>query len=70
MKKSQETYYISATEPNRLMLFAETVAAYCENHMEHRNSLCEENAAWQSADTVTAALQTVKKTPHKLGITI
>jgi hypothetical protein len=32
---SQETHYVSATEPNRLMLFGETVAVYCENHTEH-----------------------------------
>jgi hypothetical protein len=37
---SQETYYVSATEPNRLMLFGETVAVYCENHTEHRYSSC------------------------------
>jgi hypothetical protein len=28
-------HYVSATETNRLMLFGETVAVYCENHMEH-----------------------------------
>jgi thioredoxin-related protein len=32
---SQETHYISATKPNRLMLFRETVAVYCENHKKH-----------------------------------
>jgi hypothetical protein len=32
---SQETHYVSATEPNRLMLFGETVAVYCEIHTEH-----------------------------------
>jgi hypothetical protein len=26
---------ISLKQPNRLMLFAETVTVYCENHMEH-----------------------------------
>jgi hypothetical protein len=26
---SQETHYVSATKPNRLMLFGETVAVYC-----------------------------------------
>jgi hypothetical protein len=29
----------SATEPNRLMLFRETVAVYCENHTEHTNNI-------------------------------
>jgi hypothetical protein len=26
------------------MLFGETVAVYCENHMEHTNTLCGQNA--------------------------
>jgi hypothetical protein len=26
------------------MLFRETVAVYCENHMEHTNTLCGQNA--------------------------
>jgi hypothetical protein len=26
------------------MLFRETVAVYCENHTEHTNTLCEQNA--------------------------
>jgi hypothetical protein len=36
----QETYYVSATKPNRLMVFRETVAVYCENHTEHTDTLC------------------------------
>jgi hypothetical protein len=36
---SQETHYVSATKPNRLMLFRETVAVYCENHTEHTNNI-------------------------------
>jgi hypothetical protein len=28
-------HYVSTTKPNRLMLFRETVAVYCENHKEH-----------------------------------
>jgi hypothetical protein len=32
---SQETHYVSATEPNRLMLYGERVAVYCENRAEH-----------------------------------
>jgi hypothetical protein len=35
VRTSQETHYVSATETNRLMLFRETVAVYCENHTEH-----------------------------------
>jgi hypothetical protein len=40
----QETHYVSATKPSRLMLFRETVAVYSENHMEHTNTLCGQNA--------------------------
>jgi hypothetical protein len=36
VRTSQETHYVSATKPNRLMLFRETVAVYCENHTEHK----------------------------------
>jgi hypothetical protein len=43
VRTSQETYYASATKPNGLMLFRETVAVYCENQMEHINTLCEQN---------------------------
>jgi hypothetical protein len=35
VRTSQETHHVSATKPNRLMLFRETVAVYCENHTEH-----------------------------------
>jgi hypothetical protein len=38
VRTSQETHYVSATKPNRLMLFRETVAVYCENHTEHTDS--------------------------------
>jgi hypothetical protein len=38
------THYISAKKPNRLMLFGETVAVYCENHTEHTDTLCGQNA--------------------------
>jgi hypothetical protein len=31
------THYVSATEPNRLMLFGETVAVCCENHKEDKS---------------------------------
>jgi hypothetical protein len=41
---SQETHYVSVTKPNRLMLFRGTVAVYCENHKEHTNTLCGQNA--------------------------
>jgi hypothetical protein len=43
VRTSQETHYISATEPNRLMLFGETVAVYCENRTEYTDTLNVEN---------------------------
>jgi hypothetical protein len=39
VRNSQETHYVSATEPNRLMLSGETVAVYCESHTEHRDTV-------------------------------
>jgi hypothetical protein len=35
VRTSEETHYVSAAKPNRLMLFRETVDVYCENHTEH-----------------------------------
>jgi hypothetical protein len=46
VRTSQETHYISAAKPNRLMLFGETVAVYCENHTEHTDTLCAQNAGF------------------------
>jgi hypothetical protein len=39
VRTSQDTHYVSTTEPNRLMLFRETVAVYCENHTERINTV-------------------------------
>jgi hypothetical protein len=44
VRTSKETHYVSITKPNRLMLFSETVAVYCENHTEHTNTFCGKNA--------------------------
>jgi hypothetical protein len=44
VRTSQETHYVTVTKPNRLMLFMETVAVYCEKNMEHINKLCGQNA--------------------------
>jgi hypothetical protein len=44
VRASQERHYVTATKPNRLMLFRETVAVYCKNHTEHTNTLCGQNA--------------------------
>jgi hypothetical protein len=43
IRTSQETHYVSATNPNRLILFRETVAVYCENHRKHTNTVFWEN---------------------------
>jgi hypothetical protein len=32
------------------MLLRETVAVYCENHMEHTDTLCEQNAEFLHAE--------------------
>jgi hypothetical protein len=40
VRTSQEAHYVSATKSNRLVLFWETVAVYCENHTEHTDTLC------------------------------
>jgi hypothetical protein len=39
VRTSQETHHVSATEPNRLMLCGETVAVWCENRTEHKDTL-------------------------------
>jgi hypothetical protein len=43
VRTSQETHYVSATKPNQLMLFKETVAVYFENHTEHTDTLYFQN---------------------------
>jgi hypothetical protein len=49
---SQETHDVSATEPNRLMLFGETVAVYCENRTEHINTLCGHFSSYLTGNTL------------------
>jgi hypothetical protein len=48
---AQETHYVSILKPNRLMLFREINAVYCENHTEHINTLCGQNAEFSSCLT-------------------
>jgi hypothetical protein len=43
---SHETYYVSATKPNRLMLFSETVSVYYEKHIEHTDVLSGQNVGF------------------------
>jgi hypothetical protein len=49
VRTPQETHFVSTTKPNRLMLFGETVAVYCENHTENTNTLCGLNAEYVKA---------------------
>jgi hypothetical protein len=62
VRTSQETHYVSATKPSRLMLFRETVAVYRENHTEHTDTLCVcvQNIEIQVVHIVTAVLQASK----------
>jgi hypothetical protein len=46
---AQKTHSMAITKPNRLMLFREIIAVYCENHMEHINTLCGQNAEFLNA---------------------
>jgi hypothetical protein len=52
IRTSQETHYVTATKPNRLMLFMETVAVYCENHTEYTDTLLltELSPSWETAN--------------------
>jgi hypothetical protein len=47
VRTSQETYYVSATKNNRLMLFRETVTLYCGNHTEYISTLSGYDAQFQ-----------------------
>jgi hypothetical protein len=44
VRTSRESHHVSARKPNRLMLFGKTAAVYCENHTEHINTQCGQNA--------------------------
>jgi hypothetical protein len=44
IRTSPETQSVCITKINRLMLFRETVAVYCENHTEHIDTLCGQNS--------------------------
>jgi hypothetical protein len=63
VRTSQETHYVSTTKPNRLMLFGETIAVYCENHKEHMNHsvwaecrISEHYSGWRSTGSSHCAL--------------
>jgi hypothetical protein len=59
VRTSQETHYIFATKPNRLMLFMETVAVYCENHTEHTKIINDQNTHVKAGATYSYQQVTV-----------
>jgi hypothetical protein len=61
VRTSQETHYVCATKPNRLMLFREIIAVYCENQTEDTDTLCG-----QYAETLYIRIRFV---PHRKHIT-
>jgi hypothetical protein len=56
------TKNLTITETNRLMLFRETIAVYCENHTEHINTLCGQNAEFSSYLTGNTLVSATKPT--------
>jgi hypothetical protein len=73
VRTSQETHYVSATKPNRLMLFREIVAVYCENHTEHTDtvrtsqethyvSATKPNRLMLFRETVAVTVRTIRNT--------
>jgi hypothetical protein len=64
VRTSQETQYVSATKPNRLMLFRETVAVYCENHTEHTpTTVGARSKAWTVFACSNAGIVSSNPTP-------
>jgi hypothetical protein len=40
----RKKHYVSNEKINRLALFREAIAIFCENHMKYTNTLCGQNA--------------------------
>jgi hypothetical protein len=40
--------YISPIQTNCLILFKKIIAVFCENHMKHINTLCDQNAEFMN----------------------
>jgi thioredoxin-related protein len=62
VRTSQETHYVSATQPNRLMLFRKTVAVYRENHTEHTDTVRTSQETHYVCSTETNRLMPFGKT--------
>jgi hypothetical protein len=52
VRTSQETQHVSATKPNRLILFRKIIAVCCENHMKHKDELCGLNVEFNMVKQV------------------
>jgi hypothetical protein len=50
VRTSQEAHYVSAAEPNWLMLCGETVAGYCKNRTELTDTLCGQDAGFPNTE--------------------
>jgi hypothetical protein len=57
VRTSQETNYVSATELNRLMLFMETVAVYCENRTELTDTVRGQNSEMDSQNVTAGGVR-------------
>jgi hypothetical protein len=62
VRTSQETHNVSATKPNRLMLFREIIAVYCENHMEYTTTPCRQIAVYANAVRTSQKINHVSAT--------
>jgi hypothetical protein len=51
IRTSQETYYVSITTTNQLMLFKETTTVYCENDTKHIKTPRGQNYGLQKVGT-------------------
>jgi hypothetical protein len=49
---SQETYDVSATESNRLVLYGERVIVYCKNRTEHTDTLWAQSSQYLTGNTL------------------
>jgi hypothetical protein len=66
VRTSQETHYVSAAKPNRLMLFKETVAVYCENRTKHRYTLWAERSIYKFSTYLTGNILRLAINPNRL----
>jgi hypothetical protein len=61
-RTTQETHHVSTTEPNRSMLFEETVAVCCENRTVHTDTVRTSQEAHRFSVTQPNRLMLFKET--------